>query len=121
MAKGVDGRAIYTDDADRIGFLKSLNRIVNESGASVLAYCLMGNHFHLAIKVGAVPLSSVLQRILTSHALTFNIRHDRTGHLFQARYRSNLCLTDAYLTALIRYIHMNPVRAGLVSRPEDWE
>jgi REP element-mobilizing transposase RayT len=120
MARGVDGRAIYTDDIDRLGFMESLERIGLETGASILAYCLMGNHFHLAIKVGSVPLASVLQRILTSYSITFNRRHGRTGHLFQARYKSLLCADDSYLVGLIRYIHMNPVRAGLVLRPEDW-
>jgi hypothetical protein len=81
----------------------------------------MGNHFHLAVKVATVNLASVMQRILTSYVLPFNGRHERTGHLFQARYKSNLCLSDRYLTALIRYIHLNPVRAGLRARPEDWE
>ena len=120
MARGVDRRAIFIDKRDYAFFLKSLNRIVEETGSTVLAYCLMPNHFHLAIKVGQVPLSIIMQRILASHATTFNRRHDRTGHLFEARHRANLCLDDRYLLALIRYIQMNPVRADLVARAEDW-
>ncbi len=120
MARGVDGRDIFRDDQDRTAFLDGLTRIGKESAADIVAYCLMGNHFHLAIKVGLAPLASVMQRILTSHSLTFNRRHNRTGHLFQARYKAILCLNDAYLLGLIRYIHMNPVRAGLVARPQDW-
>ncbi len=120
MARGVDGCSIYINDADRNAFLTALNRIISESGATLLAYCLMGNHFHLALKIGLTPLSILMQRLLTGYALTFNHRHERTGHLFQARHESKLCLTDAYLAALIRYIHLNPVRAGLVSKPEDW-
>jgi hypothetical protein len=87
---------------------------------TIYAYCLMPNHFHLAIKVSAVPLGSFMHRILTGHALTFNRRYDREGHLFQARHRAKLCLNDRYLLALIRYIQMNPVRAKLVTKPEDW-
>ncbi len=120
MARGVDGREIFGDDLDRTSFLEGLSRIRRETSAEVLAYCLMGNHFHLAIKVGPVALASIMQRILTSHSLIFNRRHDRTGHLFQARYKAILCRNDAYLAILIRYIHMNPVRAKLVLRPQDW-
>jgi REP element-mobilizing transposase RayT len=120
MARGVDGRSIFVDDVDRSRFLGSLHRIISESGATLLAYCLMGNHFHLALKIGRTPLSILIHRILTGYVLTFNHRHDRTGHLFQARHEAILCVTDVYLGALISYIHLNPVRAGLVSRPEDW-
>lgn len=120
MARGVDRRDIYMDAQDRISFLESLNRIKAQTNTTVIAYCLMGNHFHLAIRVDQTPLSDLMQRILTNHAITFNQRHTRTGHLFEARHRANLCLTDAYLISLIRYIHMNPVRAGLVDHPEKW-
>lgn len=120
MARGVDGRNIFSDDQDRNSFLSALERIKRQTDAVVYAYCLMGNHFHLAIKVGPVPLAAVMQRILTSYSITFNNRHDRSGHLFQARYKSIVCLDDAYLIGLIRYIHLNPVRAGLVAKPDDW-
>lgn len=120
MARGVDGRAIFIDDSDRTAFVNALNRCVGDAGAVILAYCLMGNHFHLAIKVGEVPLSSIIQRLLTGYSMTFNRRHERTGHLFQARYKAVICFENRYLTTLISYIHMNPVRAGIVSRPQDW-
>jgi REP element-mobilizing transposase RayT len=120
MGRGVDGRNIFIDDQDYRGFLHSLDRIKVETNAVIYAYCLMPNHFHLAIKVSTVPLGSILQRILTGHALTFNPRYERTGHLFQARFKSKLCLDDRYLLGLIRYIQMNPVRAGLVKNATDW-
>lgn len=120
MARGVDGMGIFLDDRDYGKFLGTLNRLKREAGMVIYAYCLMPNHFHLAIKVSTVPLSSFMHRILTGHALTFNQRYDRLGHLFQARHKAKLCLNDRYLLGLIRYIQMNPVRAGLVSRPEDW-
>lgn len=120
MARGVDGREIFADREDREKFLLTLGRVARESSATLLAYCLMGNHFHLALKTRTVPLSAFMQRILTSHSLSFNRKYGRTGHLFQARYKAVLCLDQAYLACLIRYIHMNPVRAGLAATPDRW-
>lgn len=120
MARGVNGNDIFADDRDRSAFLADLTRIAAESSATVLAYCLMGNHFHLAIRAADVPLSSVMQRLLTRYSLHFNVRHGRTGHLFQARYKAVVCRDEAYLARLIRYIQMNPVRAGLVDDPRSW-
>ena len=120
MARGVDGREIFSDDEDRRSFIRTALGVESETNCSILAHCLMGNHFHFAIKVGVTPLSRIMQRLLTSYVLGFNARHDRDGHLFQARYKSCLCVDDAYLITLIRYIHQNPVRAGLVSAPGEW-
>lgn len=120
FSRGVNRQSIFTDDQDRRAFLEGLKKICADAAAEILAYCLMGNHFHFAIKVGAVPLSVIMQRLETSYCLRFNYRHDRTGHLFQARYQSKICLTEPYLRTVIQYIVMNPVRAGLVSKPENW-
>lgn len=120
MTKGVDDRDIFLDDRDRHAFLAIMERVKKQTNAEIFAYCLMGNHFHLCVKVSQVPLSVVMQRILTSYAITFNKWHRRSGHLFKARYKPIICLDDAYITAVIRYIHLNPVRAGFTLRPEDW-
>lgn len=120
MARGVDRCAIYGDDLDRMTFLETMKRICLEASSNVMAYCLMGNHFHLEIQVRHIPLSSIMHRLMTAHAKNINRRHERTGHLFQSRYDANLVLDDKYLTTLTSYIHMNPVRAGLVARPQDW-
>lgn len=120
FSRGVNRQAIFTDDRDRRAFLERLKKVCADASAEILAYCLMGNHFHLAIKVAAVPISVIMQRLETSYCLQFNYRHNRTGHLFQARYNSKICLTEKYLRTVIQYIVMNPVRAGLVSKPEDW-
>jgi REP element-mobilizing transposase RayT len=120
MARGVEGRQIFLDDNDRSGFLANISRLREELRYSILAYCLMDNHFHFAIKVEEVPLQTIMHRLLTAHAVAFNERYDRNGHLFQGRYKAVLCLNDGYLIALIRYIHMNPVRAGLVMRADQW-
>ncbi|MDE2140889.1 MAG: transposase [Elusimicrobia bacterium] len=120
MARGVDGRAIFNDERDRRDFLRIILALQSETHFSILAYCLMGNHFHFALRVGSTPLSRIIQRLLTQYVLGFNQRHEREGHLFQARYKAALCLDDVYLITLIRYIHMNPVRAGLTKTPDDW-
>lgn len=120
MARGVNGMSVYIDDNDRRVFLNAMWRLAAETGCSILAYCLMGNHFHLAIQVAVNPLHRFMQRLLGTYAKSFNLKYERTGHLFQARYKSVLCLDDAYLTRLINYIELNPVRAGLVTRAGDW-
>lgn len=120
LSRGVNGEEIFQDDFDREVFLEALQRVRSETPFSLLAYCLMGNHFHFAIRVGQNPLATVMQRLLTSYSRAFNKRHGREGHLFQARYKSYLCVDDRYLTALVRYIHQNPVRAGLCSAPGGW-
>jgi len=120
MARGVDGRETFADDQDRRFFLTTLADIKNEASYTLFAYCLMGNHFHMAIKVGGIPLSHILQRLLTRYVSAFNNRHERTGHLFQARYKAILCLNESYLLRLVDYIHANPVRSGLVLKTEDW-
>ncbi len=120
MARGVDGRDIYADDRDRCRFLEVMRATAGSTSTEILAYCLMGNHFHLAVRVGPVTLSSYMHRVLTGYSKTFNLRHGRTGHLFQARYKAILCLDDRYLRALVAYIHFNPVRAGIVVQPQSW-
>ena len=120
MARGVDGRDIYADDSDRRFFLSELDRVKTDFAADIKAYVLMGNHFHLAIKVAHVTISVIMQRLETVYAQAFNRRHKRSGHLFQARFKAKLCLDDAYLLAVIRYIHLNPVRAGFVQEAHHW-
>jgi REP element-mobilizing transposase RayT len=120
MARGVDKRDIFLDDRDRLNFLQRMSDLETSAGAKVLAYCLMNNHFHLAIRVGAVTLSSFMQRLEGHYGAWFNHRHKREGHLFQGRFRAFNCLDDRYFARLISYIHMNPVRAGLVRYPWEW-
>jgi len=120
LARGVERRPIFIDDHDRRRFLDLMRRYERELGAQILAYCLMGNHFHLAIRIAASTLGAFMQRLSGTYAAGFNLRYDRVGHLFETRYKENLCLDDRYLLTLIHYIHMNPVRAGLVSTPGEW-
>jgi putative transposase len=114
IARGIEGTAIFRDDQDRDFFLKRLGDIVTETHTRCFAWALMSNHFHLLFKTGNVPVASIMRRLLTGHAIHFNRRHQRSGHLFQNRYKSILCQEDVYLKELVRYIHLNPLRAKLV-------
>lgn len=115
IARGVERSAIFRQDPDRYDFLRRLGTILRESQTSCFAWALMPNHFHLLLRTGLLPISTVMQRLLTGYAVTFNLKHQRGGHLFQNRYKSILCQEDAYLLELVRYIHLNPLRANLVS------
>jgi len=91
-----------------------LGKILEQSKTGCFAWALIPNHFHLLLCKGKASISSVMGRLLTGHAINFNRRHRRQGHLFQNRYKSILCQEDTYLLELVRYIHLNPLRAGLV-------
>lgn len=106
---------IFIDDDDRRNFLARLVNAILSTDASCYAWALMPNHFHLLLVTGKESISKVMQSVLTGYAVTFNRKHERVGHLFQNRFRSILCEKDSYLSELIRYIHLNPVRAGIVS------
>ncbi len=114
IARGLNRQAIFLDDNDRDRFLDRLGTILTRTETSCYAWALMPNHFHLVLITAEVPISTVMQKLLTSHAVYFNKRHDRCGHLFQNRFKSILCQEDAYLLELVRYIHLNPLRGELV-------
>ena len=113
-ARGIERRKIFWDDKDRSSFLERLAVILDETQTQCYAWALIPNHFHLLLRTGPTPLSTVMRRLMTGYAVTFNIRHRRSGHLFQNRYKSVICKEDSYLLELIRYIHLNPLRAGIV-------
>lgn len=114
IARGIRGENIFHNDFDRNNFLERFENILSESDTQCFAWALMPNHFHLLLKTGTTPLSSVMRRLLTGYAVSHNLRHNRQGHLFQNRYKSILCQEDSYLLELVRYIHLNPLRAGIV-------
>lgn len=114
MARGIERRKIFIDDKDRESFLERFAVILEETQTQCYAWALIPNHFHLLLRTGLTPLSKVMRRLMTGYAVTFNKRHKRSGHLFQNRYKSVVCEEDPYLLELIRYIHLNPLRAGLV-------
>jgi REP-associated tyrosine transposase len=114
IARGIDRRSIFKDDTDRDNFLKRVETILSETQTTCYAWALIPNHFHLLLRTGPTSISTVMRRLLTGYAISHNYRHRRHGHLFQNRYKSILCQEDTYLLELIRYIHLNPLRAGIV-------
>lgn len=115
IVRGIEKRKIFKDRADRKSFIKRLGDILSDSKTPCYAWALMPNHFHLLLKTGLTPISTIMRRLLTGHAVYFNRRHRRWGHLFQNRYKSILCQEETYLMELVRYIHLNPLRAKQVS------
>lgn len=114
IIRGVDRMPIFKDAKDNNRFIKRLGRVLEETSTPCYAWALMPNHVHLLLKTGTVPMATVMRRLLTGYAQQFNRRYNRHGHLFQNRYKSILCEEDAYLLELVRYIHLNPLRGGLV-------
>ena len=119
LVRGIERQHIFHDDDDREDFLARLERQVLDSGPTWLAWALMSNHAHLLVRTGNRPLSEVMRRLNTGYACRFNLRHQRSGYLFQNRFRSIVVDDDAYLRVLLRYIHLNPLRVGLVRSLEE--
>ncbi|MFO7665605.1 MAG: transposase [Desulfobacterales bacterium] len=115
IARGINRAPIFSDDEDYKSFLNRLGAVLNNTKTACYAWALMPNHFHLLLRTGNTPVSIVMRRLLTGYAVNYNRRHKRFGHLFQNRYKSVLCQEDLYIKELIRYIHLNPLRAGIVS------
>lgn len=117
IIRGLNRIPIFKDNHDRKEFTRRLQNGLKETKLSCYAWALIPNHVHLLLKTGPYPLAKIMRCLLTGYALYFNRRHDRVGHLFQNRYKSILCDEEAYLLQLVRYIHLNPLRAGLVKNP----
>lgn len=115
IVRGIEKRNIFNDNTDRKRFVQRLGTVLGESQTPCYAWALLPNHFHLLLKTSLTPIATVMRRLLTGHAVYFNRRHDRRGHLFQNRYKSILCQEDNYLLELVRYIHLNPLRAKQLS------
>lgn len=115
IARGIIRQRIFLDDADKKNFLNRLRTLLKDTGIKCYAWAVLDNHFHLLLRTGTVPISTLMRRLLTGYAVSHNLRHERSGHLFQNRFKSILCQEDAYLLELVRYIHLNPLRAGIVS------
>ena len=114
ISRGVARGRIFEDRKDREAFLGWLGSLLKESSTQCLAWALLPNHFHLLIRTTTWPLKVLIQRLLTRYSVYYNHRHARAGHLFQNRYKSILCEEEPYLLELVRYIHLNPLRAGEV-------
>jgi putative transposase len=112
--RGIERQDIFRDKKDQTNFLDRLDTILTETSTPCFAWALMTNHVHLLLRTGLTSIATVMRRLLTGYAQQFNRRHRRHGQLFQNRYKSFLCEEDAYLLELVRYVHLNPLRAGLV-------
>jgi putative transposase len=114
MGRGIERTTIFRTDQDREDFIKRLGELCRAGELIVYAWSLMPNHFHLLLRTGRQSISNSMRKLLTGYVVNFNLRHKRHGHLFQNRYKSILCEDDPYLLELTRYIHLNPLRAGIV-------
>ncbi len=115
IVRGIERRPVFGSFADRRDLFERCGNLFTESRAACYAWAFLPNHVHLLLSTGTVPLSTVMARLLSGYATKFNRRHQRSGHLFQNRYKSIICQEDRYFKELVRYIHLNPVRAGIVS------
>lgn len=120
IARGNNGQRIFLRQYDYEAFLEALQVVRKRYPFYLYAYVLMSNHFHLLLEVQRFSTARILQSLLTSYVKRFNRTHHHRGHLFQGRYKAILCDQDSYLMELVRYIHLNPVRAGVVKRPIEW-
>jgi putative transposase len=122
VARGNNKRRIFEDSFDRRMFLLILTAVARRYGWSILAYCLMDNHYHVLLQLGACErgLSRGMCVLNTGHAVEYNRRHGRINHLFGKRYWSVMLKTDEQLLTACRYVLLNPVRAGVVHAPRDW-
>jgi putative transposase len=114
IARGIQGSRIFLDRQDYEHFLTRLEKIVMKVQVRCYAWTLLPDHFHLLLRSGDVHLGKVMRSLMTGYAVTFNRRHKRNGHLFHNRYKSIICEDEPYLLELVRYIHLNPLKAGLV-------
>ena len=114
IVRGIERKRIFFDNQDGDNFIERLGTVLTECAARCYAWALIPNHFHLLLRSGNVSISTVMRRLLTGYAVSFNRRHRRHGQLFQNRYKSILCQQEPYLLELVRYIHLNPLRAGAV-------
>ena len=115
VIRGIEKKRIFRGAKDYQNFLERLEKVLTETGTPCYAWALMPNHVHLLLRTGEVPLSTVMRRLLTGYAQQFNRGHKRHGQLFQNRYKSFLCQEETYFLELVRYLHLNPIRAGLVN------
>ncbi len=119
MIRGIERRKVFRDNKDRKELINRLKRLLPETHTICYAWAFLPNHAHFLFRTGEVPIATLMRRLLTGYAVYFNRRHRRSGQLFQNRYKSILCQEDIYLKELVRYIHLNPIRAGVVKDLEE--
>ena len=120
IVRGNQQRKTFRSEDDYRAYLERLEHYRTRFRLRIYAYCLMSNHVHLLLETSSAPLAKFMQGLQQSYTQYFNRRYRKVGHLFQGRYKAIICDKEKYLLALLRYIHLNPVRAGLVKRPEGY-
>lgn len=120
MLRGNNGQDIFFSDQDRCRLCLILQEGVERFGHRIHAFCFMTNHIHLVIQTGTISLSRIVQHLAMCYAIYINKTYDRVGHLFQGRFKAILVDANNYLPELVRYVHLNPVRAGIVNSPEKY-
>lgn len=123
MLRGIDKRDLFLKDSDYQKFIEYIQKAREKSEFTIYAYCLMTNHIHILIKTQTETedIGDVVRRITVGYAQYHNIQNGRTGHLFQNRFRSEAVDSDAYFFTVLRYIHQNPLKAGMVKDLEDYK
>jgi REP element-mobilizing transposase RayT len=119
IVRGIEKCPIFLDDEDRLSFATRLSTLLGETRTDCLAWAFLDNHLHILLRPQQIKLATFMRRLLTGYAVTFNLRHKRSGHLFQNRYKSIVCEDELYLLELVRYIHLNPLRAGIVKSMDE--
>jgi len=120
-SRGNEQKDVFKSRRDREQFLSYLKSSTERYGAVIHAYCLMSNHYHLLLETPEGNLSQIMRHINGAYTTYFNVKRKRAGHLFQGRFKAILVEADEYAAELSRYIHLNPVKVGIVARPEEYE
>jgi putative transposase len=121
MLRGINKQVIFEDEEDRLRFIETLKRYKEISQCEIYAYCIMSNHIHILLREKDEAISSIIKRISSSYVFWYNKKYERCGHLFQERYKSEAVDNDAYFLTVLRYIHQNPVKAGLVQHVRSYQ
>ncbi len=120
MVRGINRQSIFIEERDHLRYIDSLRECQEKVGLEVYAYCLMGNHLHLLVREGSEDIGNTMKRIGVSYVSWFNWQYDRSGHLFQGRFKSEPVEDDGYFLTVLRYIHQNPLKANLVRDIESY-
>ncbi|MDO0821693.1 transposase [Desulfosporosinus nitroreducens] len=115
MLRGINKQNLFEDNEDRQRFIDTIEHYKLVSNYIVYGYCLMNNHIHLLLRETNEPISNAIKRISSSYVYWYNQKYERCGHLFQERFRSEVVETDAYFLTVLRYIHQNPIKAGIIN------
>src|SRR6056297_72355 len=121
ILRGINRQTIFEDDEDAVKFLQTLEKYKQENEYEIYAYCLMGNHIHILIKENQEELGNSMRRIGPSYVYWYNWKYERSGHLFQDRFKSEVVENKKYLLTVVRYIHQNPLNAGKVKNIKDYK